>query len=718
MRKQFVKILAIPFLLIMVLTSMCVSITAYAQDNNRKVVRVGWHEPPFYIKDDSGRRSGYSYDYLIKLAAYTDWEYEYVEGSFSELLQMLKDGEIDLMSNVSYSDERAKSIVYSSIPMGTDAYYVFVSSENTEITSEDITTLNGKRIGVAKGSIQKDYYTDWAEKHGINAEVIEVNASEEDSIKLLDKEFDAFITLDVYGSSDTLTPVCKVGSSDFFFAVKQGRTDLLTDLDFALDKIQDENKYFDQQLYDKYLNNSETNRYLNTSEKDWLKKHKTIKVGYQDNYLAFCAKDPSTGELTGALRDYLDYASGSFENADIKFETICFSTSSSAIEALKNGEIDCMFPANLASYDAENLDLLTTPPLMHTEMDAVVRASDQKSFLRDDHVIVAVNEGNTNYDLFLEEYFPDWEIKYFKDTPTGLDAIANKEADCVIISNYRYSNISKQCEKLHLTTLYTGVDIDYYFAMNKGDPQLYSILAKVTNVVPDSTVNTALTYYSTEDVKTSFFDLIMDNLVIVLSVVSVVLLIILILVLFSIRAEKRVKKEKNIINDLNRKVFVDALTSVRNKGAYNDYIQKLQERIDNGEQFDFAIGIFDCNDLKKINDEFGHEKGDIYLKSACHLICKVYDHSPVFRIGGDEFAVVLQNSDFENREPLAELFEKRRKEITMSAENKWQEIHIASGIAVYDPERDESVSETSQRADKIMYVNKSKQKARKSMMNL
>lgn len=120
---------------------------------------------------------------------------------------------------------------------------------------------------------------------------------------------------------------------------------------------------------------------------------------------------------------------------------------------------------------------------------------------------MAVNEGNTNYEMWLSDRYPTWKRAYFPDTPAGLEAVAAGGADCVIISNYRYNNISRQCEKLHLTTVYTGVDLDYCFALRKGDIELYSILARVAGAVPDAVVHTALTYYSTEDVKTSFSDL-------------------------------------------------------------------------------------------------------------------------------------------------------------------------------------------------------------------
>jgi diguanylate cyclase (GGDEF)-like protein len=161
------------------------------------------------------------------------------------------------------------------------------------------------------------------------------------------------------------------------------------------------------------------------------------------------------------------------------------------------------------------------------------------------------------------------------------------------------------------------------------------------------------------------------------------------------------------ITDLNRKANVDALTSVRNKGAFTSYIEDIQKKLaEDPAAGEFAVGVFDCDDLKSVNDRYGHDKGDIYLKTACQLICKVFQHSPVFRIGGDEFAAVLRNDDFENRDVLMDRFEKRAAEINAGTKNSWEQVHVAMGIAVYDPEQDRSVIDTVRRADKVMYTNK------------
>ena len=169
---------------------------------------------------------------------------------------------------------------------------------------------------------------------------------------------------------------------------------------------------------------------------------------------------------------------------------------------------------------------------------------------------------------------------------------------------------------------------------------------------------------------------------------------------------------KEHISDLNRRANVDALTSVRNKGAFTAYIEEMQGKLDDDPGLtEFAIGVFDCDDLKAVNDLYGHDKGDIYLKNASRAICKVFQHSPVFRIGGDEFAIVLRGEDYNNREALIALLEKTIAETNAETDNRWEQVHVSMGVIKYDPRQDHSIMDTVRRADKAMYINKKNRKS-------
>ena len=511
------------------LAAACLLPACAPAEEGARVVRVGWYETPFNHKDSFGRRTGYAYEYQRKIAAYTGWKYQYVEGNWPELLQMLRDGRIDLMSDVSYLEERTEYMLYSSLPMGEELYFLYTDPENREISAEDFKTLDGKKVGITRGTAQIPLFESWLDARGISVDLVETDTSEAESLAMLrDGGLDAFVTLDTYADPEIAVPLWKIGSSDFFFAVSKKNPELLSELDAAMSRIQDENKHYNEQLNTKYLKNAGTNLYLTLDEREWLDAHGPIRVGFQDNYLAFCAADPKTGELTGALKDYLDYASGVLQNASPVFESTVYPTATAALEAVKSGEVDCMFPANLTDYDGETAGVVMTRPLMRTEMDAVVRAADRQDFLRQSQIRVGVNQGNPNYEMFLLDHFPTWTPVYYKDTPACLDAVAAMNADCVIISNYRYQDIARQCERLNLATVYTAVDMDYCLAVREGSTTLYAILSKIIGNVPESIVNAALTYYSSDNSIPAFSEFLLAYPIpAVLSAVVAVILIIL-----------------------------------------------------------------------------------------------------------------------------------------------------------------------------------------------
>ena len=208
-----------------------IPLAARAQKSEPKVVRVGWYESAFHRTDQFGRRSGYGYEYQQRIATYTGWNYEYVEGSWSELLEKLIAGELDLLSDVSYTEERAQKILYSAEAMGSEGYHVFIAPDNTEIRPDDFSSLNGKRVGVNKNSIQEKLFVEWAQSHEVAPEIVESTEKTPVLLEMLaGGEFDALVTLDTYGNSADVVPVWKVGFAESYFGINKARPDLKRDL--------------------------------------------------------------------------------------------------------------------------------------------------------------------------------------------------------------------------------------------------------------------------------------------------------------------------------------------------------------------------------------------------------------------------------------------------------------------------------------------------------
>jgi diguanylate cyclase (GGDEF)-like protein len=168
------------------------------------------------------------------------------------------------------------------------------------------------------------------------------------------------------------------------------------------------------------------------------------------------------------------------------------------------------------------------------------------------------------------------------------------------------------------------------------------------------------------------------------------------------KREQEYERELGIVKE---RVNRDALTGVKSKHAYDDAEAGLDQDIHAGTTGPFAVAVCDVNDLKKTNDTFGHKAGDQLLKDACAIICNTFKHSPVFRIGGDEFAAILRGRDYEDRSGLLARFQERNKRALDRGG-----IVVACGISDFRPEEDGAMAAVFERADAEMYKNKTELK--------
>ncbi len=163
--------------------------------------------------------------------------------------------------------------------------------------------------------------------------------------------------------------------------------------------------------------------------------------------------------------------------------------------------------------------------------------------------------------------------------------------------------------------------------------------------------------------------------------------------------------------ELRQMVNIDSLTGIRNKNSYDHESENIMLEIKEGIAR-FGIGIADLNYLKKINDSFGHENGNAAIKNLCKILCDTFKHSQVFRIGGDEFAIILKNEDYDNAAALCDEFlERTKRSATDDTGKPWKHPSAAIGYALYNPSRDRTVKDVFKRADAAMYEQKQKMHA-------
>lgn len=524
----------------LILLSLAIDVAA----KPKKVVRVGWYESAYNNTDRFGHRSGYAYEYQQKIAAYTGWKYEYVEGNWVTLLEMLQKGEIDLLSDVSYTPERAKNMLFSTQPMGCEEYYILIDNANTTINPEDITTLNGKRIGVNAGSIQQSIYERWAKDNGIKAKVVEIDGQERDFAEyMFNGELDAVVSVSAIDHNlNNCIPVTVIGASDFYFVINKNRQDLKADLDNAMKQILHNNMYYNRLLYEKYMVNSGSFRSLSGREAEWIRHHGAIRVGYRDGYLPFCGTNKNTGEVDGLLKDFIAVSSNVVRNADVRFETTPYPDTDALIKALKNKEIDCIFPVSLDLYDAEEMGILLTDPVMEIEELLVVKKSEVEDFDMSEPKRIAVNGKNMSHAAIAREQYPDWEPVSFNTPDECMEAVANGGADCMLVSNYRYGVMLRQFESHDLATISTGITMNHMFAVLPDNFSLYSILGRLTNMMSSAEIHSSLTKHTQSDSQITLSDIIRSHIGYIILFFAVILAIISVLFVKSLSSMKKTKQ--------------------------------------------------------------------------------------------------------------------------------------------------------------------------------
>ncbi len=303
------------------------------------------------------------------------------------------------------------------------------------------------------------------------------------------------------------------------------RPDLLTELNDAMSQIYDENRFYNQQIHEKYMATSGTNAFLSSDALHWLDEHGAIRVGYLDNYLPFCAK--SSGGVTGVLNDYLTLAKTTAKNARLNFETYAYPNLEAALEALRAGNIDCVFPVNISAYDGEESGVMATSPILQTEMYLVVNRGNQNQISAEQPMTIAVDRQNINHATFLKDNFPKWTILNCNGLEECFSAVESGKANGAILSNYRVIQTENLLNRYGLLALTTGKSMDFSFVVLRSESKLYHILNKTASLIPHAAINSALTLYSYPENKFSLIDFLRRNwIVVILVVVAAAILII------------------------------------------------------------------------------------------------------------------------------------------------------------------------------------------------
>ena len=556
-RKKSAVLFAYIFVILGIWMMLSVHCQAAETNNDEKqpqTIRVGSFEDTFNYVDKNGVRRGYGYELMQALAGYTGWKFEYVKCDWSNCFDKLENDEMDIMGDISYTDERAQKMLFSDDPMSEEKYILYADLSDMDIGTSDFKSLDGKRIGVLMGTEPEIMLTEWENKNGIHTEHVNVNNNDDVEKKLANHEIDCFVSLEEsIWSEQGISSVTTIGKSGIYFAINKERSDIKTELDYAMRQLEQDSPFFKADLYKKYFT-LDYKQSLTSKEKSWVEEHGGIKIGFLNNDQAIFSMDQETGKLTGMLAEYISYAKDCLGNQKLEFNICEYDDYNEMLQALQDHEIDMIFYAGRNPDLAEKKGYTLTNTAWTYSLMAV---TDEKNFNEDRVYTVAVPKEKEALKQHIAFNYPQWKLVDYDSFNDAEDMVIKENADCFIMGTsqvIKYDN-NKDFKSIPLTKT-----MEACFAVRRGEGNLLSILNKTLKDMPSDMLTSALAIYDSTADKVTFLDFVKDNMLaffvtagfFVLTIIG----IILVLLRKARKAEAAAKLAANDTQKLNDKLEI------------------------------------------------------------------------------------------------------------------------------------------------------------------
>ena len=541
-------------LCLLLLLSVALPVKAAAETAPAKVVRVGSFEDTFNYVNEKGARKGYGYELLQTLSGYTGWQFEYVTCDWSDCFEKLENGEIDIMGGISYTEDRAEEMLFSDEPMGEEKYYLYADLSREDITASDFKTLNGKTIGVLMGAESEVMLTEWEEKYGLKTQHVNIANNEDAKQKLANHEIDCFVSLEEsFWTELGISTITRVGSSGIYYAINKDRSDLKEELDNAMRALDEEAPFYTADLCKKYFS-LDYKPILTGEEKAWLKEHGAIRMGFLTSDRGVSTYDPATGEITGTITDYIQFAADCLGNQELEFQLVGYDDKEAELNALKSGEIDMIFHFDQSPNLAEEYRVARTNTTWTANMMVV---TNQQLFTENKVNRVAVPQNKISLTRYIAFYYPQWEIVDCDTQEDAIKLVKDGQADCFVTG---VSSEEKYSKNHGFYSVPLPNPANSCFAVKSGNRSLLSILNKTIKAMPANMLTSSLAMHKSSSRKVTLSEFIKDNFVMVLLVSSIAVAVILLTILKLLRkarkAEAAARKAANDTQELNAKLQI------------------------------------------------------------------------------------------------------------------------------------------------------------------
>ena len=593
-------------------------------DQQVKTVRVGWliNNEGFQDGNPGERLSGWGYEYLQTLSYYTPgWQYEYVSGTFTELMDMLEAGEIDLMPNISYSEERAQKLLFSSNPEGTERYYIYAKPDRDDLSKGDPQALQGLTIGYNPGVMQTTVGQQWLADEGITCTYKEMPGGGDLFAALANDEVDAIIMNDTI-SSPSASPMFYVGSSDYYFAVPKSRPDLMDDINSAMAAINRVNPRYNDEVKSNYSAQNSGSSSLTGDERTWLKANgNTITLGYLTGKLPYCNEDEN-GEMEGPLASL---ATTLHDKFGITVKTVAFESNEKLQKALTKGTVDVALPIYRDYWLAEQMGFVQSSPLGSMSLTVIHAGSDLSKDLQS----IACTKSSIVNHRVLESLYPTANITECESGDEMFNALALGKVSSIIVPSSRMETIRDKhdIEDYGKTELPNTAELSCW--ISRGEPELLGIINKGIINAGDSLAasNYSSASYTAQESDTLRF--LYRNRTAIAATLIGILSVSIILLIWSLK-RARTEREKAVAANAAKSAFLTRMS--------HDIRTPL-----NG-----ILGLIEIEELKEGDMQAARESRAKARVAANHLLSLINDILEMGRI--EEHKMTLEHESFNLKE--------------------------------------------------------------------
>ena len=613
---------------LLLLLSAVLPVKAAAETASAKVVRVGSFEDTFNYVNEKGARKGYGYELLETLSGYAGWQFEYVTCDWSDCFEKLKNGEIDIIGGISYTEDRTQEMLFSDEPMGVEKYYLYADLSRADISASDFKTLNGKKIGVLMGTEPEVMLAEWEEKYGLKTEHVNISNNEDVKQKLANHEIDCFVSLEEsFWAERGISTITRVGESGIYYAINKNRPDIKEELDDAMRALDEAVPFYTADLYKRYFSMDYT-PILTGEEKAWLRKHGAIRMGFLASDSGVSTFDPATGEFTGVITDYIQFAADCLGNQELEFQLVGYDSKEAELDALKSGEIDMIFHCDQNPNLAEEYHFACTNTTWTSNLMAV---TNKQHFNENNVNRIAVPQNKLSLKKYLAFYYPQWEIVDCDTQEDAAKLVKDGQADCFVTW---ISSENKYSKKYSFYSVPLLNPVRSCFAVNSGNRSLLSILNKTIKAMPVNMLAGALAMYKSSARKVTLSDFIKDNFFKVMLIssiaVAVVLLTILMLLQKARKAEAAARKAASDTQELNAKLQVAVEKAESANRAKSTFLSNMSHDIRtpmNAIIGFTTLALSNIDDTDRVKDYLGKT-----LASSNHLLSLINDVLDMSRI--------------------------------------------------------------------------------------